>query len=149
MVFGPFLAKPKTKKSITSIVLDFLDSVLGLKLSKYDISVSHRQRQPRNVNDSELHPDPIYAKFVNRFIKNDILYLKRKLFKRMKQTNVFIRENLTLRRRDLLVTAKRKLHNFKFIWVREGSIFVRKYSNSRVYKIESFHTIEKLSKAAT
>ena len=136
-------------ENTTYVVLDFLDSVLGLKLSKYDISVSHRQRQPRNANDNERRPDPIYVKFVNRSVKSHILYLKRKLYKRMKQTEVFIHENLTLRRRELLATAKRELQNFKFIWVREGSIFVCKYSNSRVHKIEDFHTIEKLSKAAT
>ena len=134
-------------ENTTHLVLDFLDSVLGLKLSKYDISVSHRQRHARSSRDNA--PDPIYVKFVNRSIKHDILYLKKKLFNRIKQTDVFICENLTLRRRELLATARQKLQSFKFIWVKEGIIFARKSSKARVHKIENFDIIERLSKVAT
>ena len=129
----------------TYLVLDFLDSVLGLKLSAHDISVSHRQRQPQSKNKWQGNPDPIYVKLVNRSTKNKILYLKKKHFKRMKQTNVHIVENLTKQRRELFAQAKEKLSNFQFIWVKEGNVFARKYSTSKVYKITNFDIIAKLS----
>ena len=131
----------------TYLILDFLNSILGLKLTRYDISVSHRQRTPYSTKDKSRNPDPIYVKLVNRFVKNDILYLKRKYMNRMKQTDVFILENLTQRRRELLAAAKEKLVDFKFVWVKEGNIFARKHSSSRVHKITNLACITKLSTA--
>ena len=135
----------RDRENTTDLVLDFLESVLGLKLSKYDISVSHRQRQSQSSNAKSRSPDPIYVKFVNRFVKNHILYLKKKLINRMRQTNVYICENLTQTRRGLLALAKSKLKDFKFVWVKEGSIFARKHSKSKVYKITNTDTVTKLS----
>ena len=138
----------EANEDTTYIILDFLESILGLRLSRHDISISHRQRQMHN-KDREKFPDPIYVKVVNRWVKQDILYRKKKYMHRMKQTNVFIVENLTQRRRELLATAREKLPNFKFIWVKEGNIFVRKFSKSRVHKITSIDSISKLSEVAT
>ena len=135
----------RDRENTTDLVLDFLESVLGLRLSKYDISVSHRQKHSQSSSDKSRSPDPIYVKFVNRFVKNHILYLKKKLINRMRQTDVYICENLTQTRRELLALAKSKLKDFKFIWVKEGSIFARKHSKSKVYKIINTDTVTKLS----
>ena len=59
----------------------------------------------------------------------------------------FIKENLTLQRRLLCEKAREELTSYQHHWVKNGSIFVRKSSDSRPIKVHSQECLEKLISA--
>lgn len=58
---------------------------------------------------------------------------------------IYVREALTHYLKNLLWQAKQELKGaFKFIWVREGKVLVRKNENAKVYKLRSKNDIQNL-----
>ena len=50
---------------------------------------------------------------------------------------MFLRENLTLERMQLLERVEKELHSYQYKWVKDWNIFVRKDTNSRAIKVHS------------
>ena len=59
---------------------------------------------------------------------------------------VFINESLTSRNKNLLRLTKLKKRelNFKFVWTRNGTVFVRKDENSPIKRIAFLEDLEKI-----
>lgn len=78
---------------------------------------------------------PIIVKFTSR-IQRDTWYSKRRI---LVKENIFINENLTAETRRLLWQAKQvaKAKAFKFVWTKNGMVFMRKTEGSGAKKIVS------------
>ena len=130
---------PKEKREdIHKIVLDFFYYNLGLRINPEEISVIHRMNIP-----GEKHP-PIYVKFISRKLKN-LVMSKKKYLRGQKNRHgeeFFIRENLTQYRRELFEEAKDSLKSWRYVWTKEGNIFVRKSANSKTFKILTFEDLD-------
>lgn len=100
--------------------------------------------------NSQSKVSPILIKFNNRDIINQLFKLRSKNANKMKAVNngrsVFINEDLTSFRRNLLNEAKtaKKLKNYKFLWIRNGSIMLRKDNGDPVVFINSKDDIRKI-----
>ena len=58
------------------------------------------------------------------------------------EKSFFIRENLTQYRRELFEEAKDSLKSWRYVWTKEGNIFVRKSANSKTFKILTFEDLD-------
>ena len=128
------------EENTTALFIDFLYKTMNVTCNKYDISTSHRvmYNSPKSMN-TEIKP--IYVKFVNRDLKNHILYLKKQCRNRLQNADgskIFLCENLTPYRRQLLKDAKEKLSTYKYIWTKNGKILVRKYNKSKVISLKDY-----------
>lgn len=116
---------PKTKTENTDeIVMDLCKNKLNINVSSSVIDSSHRLPGKEGA-----HP-PLIVKFVSRNIKNLIFANKKKL----KGSSVIIKEDLTRKRAQLYVSACSR-YGSKFVWTRDGNIFVK--SNNSIKLIKS------------
>ena len=60
--------------------------------------------------------------------------------------NITIQENLTSLRKSIYKAAKqaKAALNIKFAWTSQGKTFLRQDTDTKVYKISSFHDLAKL-----
>ena len=132
------------------IVKDFCDRYLDITISRYDISICHRQFNPAEKKKLGRRYIPaIYVKFVNRFLAHLVLKRKKRLnnYRNKFGQKFSVRENLTLKRRLLWESVNSKLVTYRFKWIRNGKIFVRKDDQSRAVMIGSDDDLEQLLSA--
>ena len=113
---------------------------LDIRVERYDISIAHRQFNPAEKRKyGKQYISSIYVKFVNRFLAHIVLERKNRLkkFRNRYGGKFFIRENLTLNRRMLWDLVESKLHSYRFKWIKNGKIFVKKYAKSWPIKVQS------------
>lgn len=131
------------------IVVDFCNQFLGMKISRSDISISHRQEHPdEKAKLGDRYLPSIYAKFTRRKTAHTCME-KRHLIRNLKNykgQEIFLRENLTLDRRMLWDRVDKELHSFAYKWVKNGKIFVRRFPKSRSIKILSEKVLDELLK---
>ena len=125
---------------------------MGLNINPADISVCHRVSIPKNsdwAEDSSIDSTcpPIYIKFLSRDVKNHVLKSRFSLRGQVNQNGFkfLVKENLTPFRRELLYAVKDRLRDYRFIWTKEGEIRVRRYSDSKIEKINSYADLDKLA----
>ena len=109
------------------------------------VSMSHRLPTTRG------NIPPIIAKFVRRDIR-DVIYSKRRNLSLKSTQNlglsasnrIYINESLTPQSRAILMEAKRfrNQNGFKFIWTRNGRVFLRKEEGQRVHIFDSMKELE-------
>lgn len=141
----------EVKDENTDDILIKVGSLIGLDLTKNDISVSHRlpkasysaavrERPQASSNTSSRAPN-IIVKFVRRETR-DHFYKGRKLLRdkstrdldlaRYSENKIYISENLTQANKDLFkesLKVKKDL-KYKFIWTFYGRTYLRKDSES-------------------
>ncbi|XP_031334060.1 uncharacterized protein LOC116164073 [Photinus pyralis] len=124
------------------LLIQKVASALSIEISKNSIDICHRL--PLRSSEATQKPPAIICKFVNRYLKEDILG-KRKVMRNLSTTDIgfttadtiYINENLTTHRRQLLYKARqlqKELH-FKFLWTKNGNIFARKDEKSPVTEV--------------
>ena len=139
---------PEVKDENTDDIVIKVGSLIGLHLTKNDISVSHRS--PKRSYSAALREGPhqassnsssrapnIIVKFVQRETR-DHFYKGRKLLRdkstrdldlaRYSENKIYISENLTQANKDLFkecLKIKKDL-KYKFIWTSYGRIYLRK-----------------------
>ena len=136
----PYPRSSQYPEDVMQVVKDFFQYYLNITVHTYDISVAHRQTNPEEKKRlGKNYIPPIYVKVVNRHLALHILkkrYLLRNC--RNRYGDKFeIRENLTLTRRLLWASVQEKLNTYRFKWVKNGQIFVKKTHNSYPIKIAS------------
>ena len=136
-------------ENTTEVVLEFTNRYLGLNLNKFDISTSHRVIIPEDKRRmGRDYIPPIYCKFVHREVVHAILqrkhWLKHEVNTRGKK--FIISENLTLIRRKLKEKVENELTSYRFKWVKNGNIFVKKTPQSRPIKITDDEVLQHLIK---
>ena len=131
---------PKNQREdIHKVVLDFFYYKLRLQIRADEISVVHRMRIP-----GQNRCPPIYVKFISRKTKNLVMSKKKNLRGQLNRygESFFIRENLTLYRRELFEEVKSSLKTWKFIWTKEGTICARKEIGSKTVKIFTYTDLD-------
>jgi small-conductance mechanosensitive channel len=118
-----------------AIVMDLCKSKMNIDLTDEDISRSHQIGKPNKSGNIQ-----IICKFKNWKIKNKVYTEKKK----MKNTSIFVTEDLTNYRQEIiheLSKAKRaeKLHSF---WTNDGRIFVKWRDRGPKQLIHSFWDLD-------
>ena len=127
---------PEITGENTDDIVKNVASIIGVELEESDISVSHRlgtsyQNQPKSI----------IVKFTRRE-KRDKMYLaKNKLkdlgtkdlgYTRFNNSNIFMVESLTSKRRNLFKDSLqvKKSEGYRYLWTRQGKIFMRTDNDS-------------------
>jgi len=130
----------KPNEDTDSIVLDIAKSV-ELELSLYDIEISHRLSKKPNAT--------IIVKFNNRRFRNE--FYSRVRHAEVKCSDIgfeglddriYVNDSLCDHYRRLLQKCKETFRPaFKYVWTRNGSVFIRQHDRSKVFKINSENDI--------
>lgn len=137
------------KEDPTNMIINFCARHLDIHMTRADISVCHRQPIEEERRRAGRNYIPaIYCRFTRRTLM--LLCLeKRHLLRNVRNRfgqRMFLRENLTLERRQLLDRVENELTSFEQIWVKDWKIFARKDKNTRPIRIHSELALEKLLK---
>lgn len=125
----------------TFTVVQDVGRVLGLEIKDEFIDACHRLK-----SRSDTQVPAIIVKFTHRRFKEDIL--KQRRVKRNLNTldlgynfnnPVYINESLCSDRRKLLAKAReaRRLKNAKYVWTRNGNVFLRLHDHSPIFQISN------------
>ena len=129
-----------------------LSELVGVKVTKNDISTAHRLRPKRHAIVNE--PPPIIVRFINRNLRNQIYHnrisaksLTETDFPISGMTKLYINENLTQERKRLLWQTKERAKSlqFSFVWTMNGRIYVRKNELFESLVIQSEADLSKLA----
>ena len=132
-----FTTPEHSQEDTTQMVLDHAKTI-GVALTPADIDRSHRVGKAGRGSK----PRPVIVKFTS--------YWRRKeFFDSRKKDPIFIAEDLTDKRANLLYHARelRRKALLKYCWTRDGSVFVRRLdetdnqSGNPVSKIRSLHDL--------
>lgn len=135
-------------EDVLSIVKN-VGKAMDLEICETMIDACHRLGKKQNGNN----PPGIIVKFVRRLDKEEFLRkrrVKRNLSTRhMGRTDdrpVYVNESLTPARRRLLAMARavQREKNYKFLWVRNGRIFMRREENASVTIVTTQEDLSKL-----
>ena len=133
--------------AIEDTLIEIFNSLPELtnKVSPNDIDISHIM--PSDRKDRKLIA---VCRFKSRKTKFDILEAKKKSrnFK-FKNQDIFISDHLSPFNRHLFANAvvKKRELNYKFLWSRNGAIFLRENEHSPVFKIETEDNLNDLTRS--
>lgn len=140
---------PQTPNENVLTVVKEVGKALDLEITDAMVDVCHRLGRSSNASSSS----GIVVKFVRRMDKEEMLRkrrVKRTLSTRHMGMNtdlpVYINESLTKKRRQLF-NAARKVKNekkYKYLWVRNGKLFMRKDDGDKVIIINNDTDLTKL-----
>jgi hypothetical protein len=140
---------PQEENENVMEVVKKLGVALDMPITEEMVDACHRLR--RKQGDGRA--PGIVVKFVRRLDRQKLIE-KRKVKRTLNtghigysdSTPIYINESLTYIRRKLLATARemRKEKGYRFIWIKEGKIFVRKEENSPVIVLTRNEDIAKL-----
>lgn len=137
---------PQTPEENTENIVLQISKHMKLDITHEDIEASHRISTRENAS--------IIVKFNNRKVR-DNFYLRRISLKgrtthdlhlavERQASKVFINESLTRKNKELFSTALqyKKDNNFRYLWTRNGTIFIRKsdqYKPTRITFVEDLN----------
>lgn len=135
---------PVSKPENTDKIIRDLGSMIGVDIQDDDISTSHRL-PVRDSGDTNRDP-AIIVKFVRRHVRDAFYKAKKNLkdktskdlgFLRTQERKIYVSESLTQKNKQLFKrTYKAKMNlGIRFIWTRQGKIFLRADDNSPVIPI--------------
>lgn len=116
---------------------------IGLKL-KIEDPMSHVQVAHRVNTINKEKPKPIVVRLLNT--KSRDLWTKSYRVNKMWEQKFYVNEHLTKRNQNVLYKTKefKKKYNYKFVWVRDCKIFIRKNETSRVYVIRNEEDLKRV-----
>lgn len=115
-------------------VINVIKTKLNIDISKQDIDRCHRIGSVKS--NPQKKPRPLIVKFVSYRCRNMVFSNKRKL----KGSNIVIREDLTKNRMDILNCAIEK-YGYRNVWTRDGKICIN--HNNKIIMVESLKDLEK------
>ena len=129
-----FHGMPKDPNKNTNYIIKAMAKKLNIDLKDNDISTSHCL--PKSLNNHLM----IIATFTNRDVRNLIFQKRKNLFGVQDydidgMTNLSINENLTPRKKTVLLAYKKIAAKYQFFWTYNGSIFIKKNTSSDKIKI--------------
>lgn len=137
----------ETNENVLNIVKE-VGKALDLNISDSMVDACHRLGNKQNGN-----PPGIIVKFVRRLDKEE--FIRKRRVKRTLSTRhinrpddkpIYVNESLSPSRRRLLAMARtaRNEKNYKFLWIRNGKIFLRKEENAPVKVVTNQDDLSKL-----
>ena len=132
-------------ESTEEMVLKCLNGLFedDFRLTSDDIDICHELPSKNNRQPSHV------VKFVSRKAKNIVLDNKKQRrnynFK-FRNKNIFINEHLTPKNKNIYSIAKQKKQSgdYKFLWTRNGKIYLRKDDNSQVVHVTDVEMLSQL-----
>jgi len=118
---------PETPEENTDDLIIKLAQACGTQLTLSDIDRSHRVRPKHTRSSSTSRPNVIIVKFVSYRSRSSFLRGKSKLKESADYRGVFINEDLTRQRADLLHNARLLVKNKTILsaWSYDGRIFIK------------------------
>ena len=142
-----FHGVPVQQNENTNKIIQNLLKRINLDINENEISTSHRL----NSNKENI-PPPIIVRFSKRDTRNKIYANKRKFnavtnFGIPEMNNLYINENLTKKRSELLAKTRKAKYEakYKYLWTKNGNIFVRKSDQAQSLHIKSEQDIAKIN----
>lgn len=134
-------------ENLKQIVVKIAKKVGVSEIKESDIDIIHRVG-----NMAKRTPKDIIVQFKDREHRNKLLGKKKEKIISKEVTEgrndniVYVNEHLTTFNKNLLwqVKTKCKEHNYKFVWIKEGKIFVRKKENGNALRIKSESDLVKI-----
>ena len=141
------LKKPSLMETDTGKTLSFLNEEIAPDLSHEEIEALHEV--PSRRKDGKR---VIVIHFKSRSRRDDILKMSKEKLKDFNhqldpKERIYINEHLSPENKRLFAMAVKKKHelNFKFVWTKNGSIFMKKNESSVTHKIISDEDIDNVS----
>lgn len=135
-------------------LLEDIAALVKETINKHDIVAIHRVPHATPVSQ---RPKNIIVKFSSRLIRDSLISAVRlqkgitseQLNITGQSHKIFINEHLTLRNKNLFRQAREaaKQHGFRFVWVKHGSILVRRNETSPVFSIRAESDLAKIKSA--
>ena len=109
--------------------------------------------KPRNVSN---RPKPIICKFIRRLAREEVISRRTEVSQVAPQdvdlpetsslTNAIIVDHLTPKTQELFNAAKsfKAQHDFRFCWVKNGTVYLRRSEGSSCIKIKDFDDLQLL-----
>uniref|UniRef100_A0A8D8Y759 FP protein C-terminal domain-containing protein n=1 Tax=Cacopsylla melanoneura TaxID=428564 RepID=A0A8D8Y759_9HEMI len=130
---------PVTKNENVYNIIKDLGTKLGIQDPLNDVQVCHR------VNTTNKRkPKPIVVRMLNTKTRDQWTAAYR--VKKLWTEKIYVNEHLTARNQRILKEAKKaaKEKKFKFVWVKDCKIFVRKDETSKIYNMRSLTDVEQI-----
>ena len=127
----------KPNENTDDLVRNIVAEKMSIQLTPLDVDRSHRI-SPRSGQTDDNKPRPIIMKFTRHNVRQEIYANRSKL----KGTKIYIHEDLTRRRQDLINKARQSQEVLK-IWTNDGRIKALLKSNKKV-NIKNEKDIERL-----
>ena len=125
------------------VILEALNNLNDINITSNDIDISHPIPSKRRDGKS-VH----VVKFVSRKVKNTILNGKKQSrdFK-FKDNTIYINDHLAPNNRRLFAAALIKTCelDYKYLWTRNGYVYMRKSDNSQILHINNDETLNSLT----
>lgn len=144
---------PYNENEDLNMIIANISENLDYKIEREDIDEAYRIKKLQNRNNGNKN-FPIVVSFVRKSIKEKFLAMrkKRSMFTneigfKEKRSQIYLNEYLPRKKKDLLWKTKQaKLEKrYKFLWVRNGNIMVRKTEDSNIIKINCEEDIKKIN----
>ncbi|XP_059048645.1 uncharacterized protein LOC131843886 [Achroia grisella] len=145
---------PEKRGENLIILFESITTVIKYPIERKDILAIHRV--PHARSDENNRPKNIIVKVSSRYLRDNILSAFR-LSKGLKTDDlnivgnsrkIYINEHLTLQNKKLFRDCREaaKLHGYKFVWIKNATILVRKSETSPIFAIRSQSEIGKFNK---
>lgn len=118
-------------------IVEVLGKRLGISNPSQDIQAAHRV-----FSKNTSKPKPIVVRLLNSKTRDK--WTKSYRAKKLWTEKVYINEHLTLKNQKLLAEAKKKAkeNNFKYTWVKDCKILVRRNEKSKVFTIRKMEDLD-------
>ncbi|XP_075988998.1 uncharacterized protein LOC142984975 [Anticarsia gemmatalis] len=128
------------------------DVAVKLKLNPEDVESAERLRSPNKPKMGVDRPRPVVVKLKSKQARDEWLQ-KRKVklnngdvYRNNNNTPIYINEDLTTTMRFLFWETRSQLkNNYKFIWIQNSNILVKKSENGKIVRIKNEDDIKRLS----
>ncbi|KAJ8704369.1 hypothetical protein PYW08_013093 [Mythimna loreyi] len=147
---------PERRDENLIALLENLGSKVNFKISEKDLVAIHRVPRAHQQNDK---PKNIIVKFTSKILRDNVLSACR-LFKGLNAEAlgfknstlpILVHEHLTLKNKQLCRESREAAarNNFKFVWVKNGTILAREKEGARAFAIKSSHDVAKIKPASS
>ena len=133
-------------------------SKLGVHVKEEDIDIAHRVPTRSHDRQRQSNP-PIVCKFVRRSIRNRVLEAKHKLYS-IQAVDLGLPVETHLGRISMFPHLPPKLQDplhqvkkfqtgfdFKYCWAKSSAIFLRKFDQSRIYRLTSTDDLRRFTES--
>ena len=144
---------PEKQNENLAIMLEMIGTAIKQPIVRAEILSIHRV--PHANKQEKTRPKNIIVKFSSRILRDNVISAFR-IRKGLSTEDlgisgtsrkIYLNEHLTLRKKQLLRDCRLSAvkYNFKFVWVRNSTIFVRKTSDSPIFIIRTEKDLSKFT----
>lgn len=142
---------PEKRSENLTIIFENICTKINFSVARKEIVAIHRVPHAHQQNDK---PKNIIVKLSSRILRDNILSAYR-LHKRLKVEDIgfsnstlpiYAHEHLTLKNKQLFRECREAAikNNYKYVWIKNGTILAREREGARVVAIKSHHDISKI-----